>query len=195
MQYYYVRNWRRFQHYKHRNPPWVKLYRDIFTSPDWLQWTDHDRLVALCCLSLASFDGGWLPDDPLWIKHACHLSWRVNLQPLINTGFLTLHASKTLAETKEVLATCYPESRVQSPESESKIGNGFLNGKSGEGLSTKKKPQHGRKTKNGRRIWFDCGTDEWKAHANDFSLAHNGVGPQVLWHGTGSWFNYLGEYP
>jgi hypothetical protein len=28
-EYYYVKNWFKFQHYKDRNPPWIKLHRSI----------------------------------------------------------------------------------------------------------------------------------------------------------------------
>lgn len=30
-----IKNWKQFQHFKDRTPPWVKLYRDILDDPDW----------------------------------------------------------------------------------------------------------------------------------------------------------------
>lgn len=30
-----VKDWKKFQHFKDRTPPWIKLYRDILDDPDW----------------------------------------------------------------------------------------------------------------------------------------------------------------
>lgn len=30
-----VRNWKKFQHFKDRRPPWIKLYRDLLDDPAW----------------------------------------------------------------------------------------------------------------------------------------------------------------
>ena len=43
---YFIKNWDRFQHFKDRNPPWVKLYKDLLDDPDW-----HE-LDAECCKAL-----------------------------------------------------------------------------------------------------------------------------------------------
>ena len=32
---YRIKNWKRFQHFKKRRPPWIKVYRDILEDPDW----------------------------------------------------------------------------------------------------------------------------------------------------------------
>lgn len=187
----YVKNWRKFQHYKHRNPPWVKLHRSLFTSRDWQAWTDHDRLVALCCLSLASLDGGCLPDDPLWIKRVCHLTWRVDLKPLIKSGFLTTDASVLLADASTVLAKAAPENRVQRTETERTKANGHEIGKVGK--SRKTKPTHGKRTKDGKRLWLDRSTTEWEQYASDYRGAHNGIDPPLQWNDAGTWFNLAGE--
>lgn len=101
-EFYYVKNWRKFQHYKGRNPPWVKLHTNIFRSKDWIRWTDTQRLTALCCLLVASMYDGCVPNDPILIKRLCHMDWRIDLQPLINSGFLTENASDTLADASNL---------------------------------------------------------------------------------------------
>jgi len=46
--------WDNFQHYKDRDPPWVKLYRDLLTSESWVIGTDHSRLVQVASILLAA---------------------------------------------------------------------------------------------------------------------------------------------
>ena len=36
MEYFTVRNWRKFQHYTDRNPPWIKLHFEMLSSADWV---------------------------------------------------------------------------------------------------------------------------------------------------------------
>ena len=56
-----VKNWKRFQHFKDRRPPWIKLYRELLDDPDWHE-LDADSSKALVMLWLiASEDDGQLP--------------------------------------------------------------------------------------------------------------------------------------
>ena len=58
-----IKNWKKFQHFKDRRPPWVKLYRDIL---DDLQWHELDPLAAKVLVMLwliASEDEGRIPDN------------------------------------------------------------------------------------------------------------------------------------
>ena len=57
-----IKNWTKFQHFKDRKPPWVKLYRDLLDDID---WHELDPLPAkvLCMLWLiASEDDGYIPE-------------------------------------------------------------------------------------------------------------------------------------
>ena len=59
---YRVKNWHRFQHFKDRRPPWIKLYRELLDDPDWHE-LDSEASKALVMLWLiASEDDGRLPD-------------------------------------------------------------------------------------------------------------------------------------
>lgn len=49
-----VKNWDRFQHYKDRDPPWIKLYRDTLTTEAWVLGTDLSRLVQLASTLIAA---------------------------------------------------------------------------------------------------------------------------------------------
>jgi len=58
-----IKNWSKFQHFKDRRPPWVKLYRDIL---DDIQWHELDPLAAKVLVMLwliASEDDGRIPDS------------------------------------------------------------------------------------------------------------------------------------
>ena len=112
MQYYYVKNWWRFQHYKHRNPPWVKLHTEIFTSEDWIALSDASRLLALASIVIASKHGGKVPADPQYIRRVAYLDAVPDFAPLISCGFL----SKVLADAsdcKQLRTNADTESRVQ----------------------------------------------------------------------------------
>jgi hypothetical protein len=57
-----IKNWTKFQHFKDRRPPWVKLYRDIL---DDLEWHELDPLAAKVLVMfwlIASEDDGRIPD-------------------------------------------------------------------------------------------------------------------------------------
>lgn len=60
-----IKNWHKFQHFKDRRPPWIKLYRDLLDDPDWHE-LDGDCVKLLVNLwMLASEDKthqGILPD-------------------------------------------------------------------------------------------------------------------------------------
>jgi hypothetical protein len=58
-----IKNWTKFQHFKDRRPPWVKLYRDIL---DDLEWHELDPLAAKVLVMLwliASENDGCIPDN------------------------------------------------------------------------------------------------------------------------------------
>lgn len=59
---YAVKNWGRFQHFKDRRPPWVKLYRELLDDPEWSALSPAASKVLVMCWLLASeSDCGNLP--------------------------------------------------------------------------------------------------------------------------------------
>lgn len=53
-----IKNWRKFQHFKDRRPPWIKLYRELLDDVD---WHDLDPLAAKVLVMLwliaSEYDG------------------------------------------------------------------------------------------------------------------------------------------
>lgn len=88
MRYFRVKNWQRFQHYKDRNPPWIKLHYELLTSSDWVTLSDASKLLAIVCMLIASRNEGNVPDDPNYLKRVAYLDKMPDLKPLIKCGFL-----------------------------------------------------------------------------------------------------------
>jgi hypothetical protein len=60
-----IKDWGKFQHFKDRTPPWVKLYRDILDDPDWHELDGTSAKVLTMLWLIASEDDthtGALPD-------------------------------------------------------------------------------------------------------------------------------------
>ena len=86
-EYLLVKNWATFQHYKDRNPPWIKLHFEILSSRDWVMLTDTSRVCMVACMLLASRNYGKVVNDTEYIGRVCHIK-HVDLNPLIQIGFL-----------------------------------------------------------------------------------------------------------
>jgi hypothetical protein len=49
-----VKGWARFQHYKHRRPPWIRLHRSLLDDVDWHRLPVASRALAPMLWLLAS---------------------------------------------------------------------------------------------------------------------------------------------
>jgi hypothetical protein len=56
-----IKNWNKFQHFKDRKPPWVKLYRDVLDDLEWYELDPLASKVLVMCWLIASEDDGNLP--------------------------------------------------------------------------------------------------------------------------------------
>lgn len=57
-----IKNWHKFQHFKDRRPPWVKLYRDLLDDIEWHQLDANSAKVLVMLWLIASEDDGRLPN-------------------------------------------------------------------------------------------------------------------------------------
>jgi len=57
-----IKNWSKFQHFKDRRPPWVKLYRDILDDIDWHELDPLAAKVLVMLWLIASEDEGRVPE-------------------------------------------------------------------------------------------------------------------------------------
>lgn len=112
-----IKNWAKFQHYKHRNPPWVKLHFEILSSPDWVMLDDASKLLAVVCILIASRHDGEIPQSctPAYFKRIAYLDKLPNFKPLIDCGFLIeVQADASICE--QVQAIARPETETEKKE-------------------------------------------------------------------------------
>jgi hypothetical protein len=57
-----IKNWSRFQHFKDRKPPWVKLYRDLLDDIEWANLDPAAAKLLVMLWLIAAEDDGNLPD-------------------------------------------------------------------------------------------------------------------------------------
>jgi len=94
-----IKNFERFQHYKDRRPPWVKLYRDLWHDPEFFSLTDSCKLLYIGLLTIASETENKIPLNPRWIQTRLAISEPIDITDLIDTGLIVMqHASKSLAK-------------------------------------------------------------------------------------------------
>ena len=56
-----IKNWNKFQHFKDRKPPWVKLYRDLLDDIEWHELDPQASKVLVMLWLIASEDEGNIP--------------------------------------------------------------------------------------------------------------------------------------
>lgn len=103
MDYIEICEWERFQHYKKRNPPWVKLYSACLDDDDFDFLPDESKLFFFCLLPFASRRNNKMKCDFKWLQKKLPISKRITqktLQPLLDVGFIKqcTNASGMLAE-------------------------------------------------------------------------------------------------
>jgi hypothetical protein len=117
--YLVVKDYGRFQHYKDRNPPWIKLYFELLSDYDFGCLQDASKMHLIGIWLLASRGDGRVPNDPQWIASRIGATDPVDVQALVTAGFLVVEqgASKPLAERKQ---NAEPEEEEEKQKTEAK---------------------------------------------------------------------------
>lgn len=63
MKYLRIINWKKFQHYKDRCPPWIKLHVKILNDRDFMMLADASKCLLMLLWVLASEEEGLIPYD------------------------------------------------------------------------------------------------------------------------------------
>src|SRR5689334_20386275 len=58
-----IRNWKSFQHYNYRKPPWIKLYRELLDDKQWHELSGDTAKGLIMLWLIASEYDGELPDS------------------------------------------------------------------------------------------------------------------------------------
>lgn len=112
-----VKNFESFNHYKSAegSPKWIKLYRDLLADYDFQALDDAARSHLVLIWLLYSQVKKPLPLDPKWIGQRIAATSKVDLDALVNAGFLVLEQSSET--TLERSAESALEPNPKSPSS------------------------------------------------------------------------------
>ncbi len=101
---YRIKNWEKFQHYKDRNPPWIKLYRSLHDDFEFmsLPMTTQSLLIHLWIFGSENNDGKIYKteEEIAWRLHISNEEFKQLLKPLISRKFIQTckqRASKPLS--------------------------------------------------------------------------------------------------
>jgi len=83
-----VVNFEKFQHYKNRNPPWIKLYNTILDTYDFGNLKDQTKGHLILIWLLASRHDNQLPWDARWIGERIQSKSKVDLEEMQMAGFI-----------------------------------------------------------------------------------------------------------
>lgn len=111
MDYLQVRHWERFQHYRDRSPPWIKLYTDLLDDYAYGHLPDVSKAHLLAIWLLAARNDNKLPADPAWIGQRIGAQEPVNLEILVTAGFL-----ETYCDADNLLASRRQDARERRGE-------------------------------------------------------------------------------
>jgi len=89
-----VKNFDRFQHYKDRSPPWIKLYGELLEDYDFGVLPDVAKGHLLSIWLLASRMGNKLPFNAAWVGNKINATEPVDLEMLVDAGFLIPHTEE-----------------------------------------------------------------------------------------------------
>lgn len=117
-----VKNFERFQHYKDRSPPWIKLYNELLDDYDFGLLPDASKMHLVAIWLLASRSDNKIPLDPVWIASKISATSPVDLTILRTAGFIEYNQ-----DCSNVLALCEhvarPEERTSLAEVEGEISS------------------------------------------------------------------------
>ncbi len=119
--YFRIKNFERFQHYKNRRPPWIKLYNSLLTDLEFNSLTEVQQLHLLKLWLLASQNKNKLIYDSSTIRKRLGLDSRLSLEVFVKAGFIEIIkdtkkiASITLVSNKEIEKEKYKNPVAKKP--------------------------------------------------------------------------------
>ena len=118
MKYLRIKNWNKFQHYKDRQPPWIKLHRSFFDDYEISCLQDASKLHLILIWLFAAQNDGKIPEDAIFLQKKLGLAKPPDLEPLINSGFLIMEqpASTVIAEGLQDASNLLLEKRREETE-------------------------------------------------------------------------------
>lgn len=118
-----VKNFEKFQHYKDRAPPWIKLYNELLDDYEFGLLPDASKMHLVAIWLLASRSENKIPLDPAWVAKRINATEKVNLRLLEERGFILLDQELQGVEqdASEMLAKCLSREREEGETEERRI--------------------------------------------------------------------------
>ena len=117
-----IKGWDKYQHYKDRNPPWIKLHQELLTSLTWALADDASRVLAIALMMIAAKTGNRTPANPEYIKRVAYLHELPDFSQLIqlefieiidDNGNLVVTGISALADASKMQAFARPETETE----------------------------------------------------------------------------------
>lgn len=108
-----VVGWEELQHYKDRDPVWIKLYRKLLDNYEWSRLQDASKSHLIGIWLLAARHANRIPADPEWIARRIGATDPVLLEPLARAGFIELTGRPSQASSA-TLASGYAREREEA---------------------------------------------------------------------------------
>lgn len=84
-----VVNWGTFQHYKNRNPPWIKFHTSLLDDYEFQRLPDAAKWQLLLLWLVAARQDNHIPDDREWLADLFHVGQdNLEIDLLIASGWL-----------------------------------------------------------------------------------------------------------
>lgn len=116
MKYFKVVGFDKIQHYKDRNPPWIKLYTEMLTSYEFGKLADASKWHLIASMLLASRYQNKIPADEKWLSVQSQSSTKFSLQDLESLGFII-----TYDDASNMLADCYQDASKVLDQSRDRV--------------------------------------------------------------------------
>jgi hypothetical protein len=118
VRYLRVKNWDEFQHYKDRNPPWIKLHRSLLDDYEFSCLQDASKAHLMLIWLFASQNDGRIPEDAKFLQRKLSLEKPPDLKALTDQGLLIpeQNASNVIAERKQDAGNVLSLARSQESE-------------------------------------------------------------------------------
>ena len=101
-QFYEITSWEKYQHYKHRNPPWIKMHKELLTSEAWVMGDSDSRVLMIACMLVAAETDNKIPADGKFLCRRAFLDGPIDFSHLLEIGFI----ARCKHDASTMLATC-----------------------------------------------------------------------------------------
>lgn len=133
MKYLRIRNFEKFQHYKDRNPPWIKLYTALLDDIDFLGLDDDLKWPVVGLFLLASRLDNKIPCNAKYLQNRLGVK-KIDITRLLHSTFIETaqDASNMLAESKQgatdanfpLVPPCIPPNPLRETETQRRAETG-----------------------------------------------------------------------